>query len=250
MPKPLRIRSSRIDGSAFTCRRRAQPRRTVLILLDAGRGDLNLSHLFSRAHNSTVDWFIEYAPNGQAATLPPFDLVFNAMGDPDMAKAATLPASRFIAGCEKPVLNRPDVVSRTSREKLPALFQGIDGLVVPQVWRVAPEAAWPREIRDGLPVLVRPVESHGGEGLQRVASNLELDLAVAQCNAPLYVSRFFDFRSDDGWYRKYRVVFIDRQPLSVPPRDFSELARSLRDVRHGIARLEACGGAPIPRVSA
>ena len=121
-------------------------------------------------HNNTVDWIIEYAPNGQAATLPPFDLVFNAMGDPDMAGAATLPASRFIAGCDKPVLNRPDVVARTSREKQPALLEGIGGLFVPEVWRVSPEAAWPLETRDGLPVLVRPVESHGGEGLQRIAS--------------------------------------------------------------------------------
>ena len=111
------------------------------------------------------------------------------------------------------MLNRPDVVARTSREKQPALLEGIGGLFVPEVWRVSPEEAWPLQAGARLPVLVRPVESHGGEGLQRIESALELDRVAGQFSAPRYVSRFCDFRSDDGWYRKYRVIFIDRQPF-------------------------------------
>jgi tetratricopeptide (TPR) repeat protein len=187
--------------------------RTALILFDAGRGNINLSHLFSRTHNIVIDWMIEYAEKGQATTLPPFDLVFNAMGDADMAGAASLPASEFIADCGKPVFNRPEVVALTSREKLPALLEGIEGLFVPKAWRISPDAPWPEESGEQLPVLVRPVDSHGGEGLQYVADRAELGRIAAQSSQPLHVSRFCDFRSNDGWFRKYRVVFVDRQPF-------------------------------------
>ena len=188
--------------------------RTVLILFDAGQGNINLSHLFSRRHNNVIDWMIEYAPQGQTETLPPFDLVFNAMGDPDMAGAAVAPASRFIAGCGKPVLNRPEAVASTSREKIPALLEGIDGLFVPRVWRVSTGHPWPAEIADHLPVLVRPVDTHGGAGLQRLASADDLRRIAAQSAQSSYVSKFCDFRSADGWYRKYRVIFIDREPFA------------------------------------
>ncbi|MDQ2928867.1 MAG: tetratricopeptide repeat protein [Pseudomonadota bacterium] len=187
--------------------------RTVLILFDAGQGNINLSHLFSRTRNSLIDWMIEFAPPEQSAAVPPFDIVFNGMGDPDMAAAAVLPASRFIAGCNQPVLNRPEAVARTSREKIPALFEGIEGLIVPAVWRLAADDPWLAGIADLLPVLVRPVETHGGTGLQRAASVGDLERIESQRVGPCYVSRFCDFRSADGWYRKYRVIFIDREPF-------------------------------------
>jgi hypothetical protein len=68
-------------------------------------------------------------------------------------------------------------------------------------------------MRDRLPLLVRPVDTHGGEGLQLATSVDELDRIVSLGGQPLYVAPFCDFRSDDGWYRKYRVIFIDRQPF-------------------------------------
>ena len=68
--------------------------------------------------------------------------------------------------------------------------------------------------RRSLAGLMRPVDSHGGEGLQRVASVAELDRIAADRTRALHVSKFCDFRSVDGWHRKYRVIFIDRQPFA------------------------------------
>jgi tetratricopeptide (TPR) repeat protein len=188
--------------------------RTVLVLFDGGTGNINLSHLFSRSRNNVVDWMIEYAPKGQSETLPPFDLVFNAMGYPDMAGAALVPATVFIAGCNKPVLNRPEAVALTSREKIPALLADIDGLFVPKVWRVATDHPWPAEIDAHLPLLARPIDTHGGAGLQQLTSIDDLRRLEATCTEASYLSTFCDFRSADGWYRKYRVIFIDRQPFA------------------------------------
>jgi tetratricopeptide (TPR) repeat protein len=196
-------------------------RRTVLILFDAGKGNINLSHLFPRTHNNVVDWMIEYAPDGQGEALPGFDLVFNAMGDPDIAGTAVAAATHFIAACNRPVLNRPEAVARTARDKLPALLASIDGLRVPEVWRVAADEPWPATVAGHLPLLVRPVDTHGGGGLQRLQCSSDLERAAATRTGAVYVSTFRDFRSADGWYRKYRVIFIDKDPypyhLAISP---------------------------------
>ncbi len=186
--------------------------RAVLILFDAGRGNINLGHLFSPVRNDVIDWMIAFAAPGQADALPAFDLVFNAMGDPDMAGSVVALASSFIATCGKPVLNRPEAVAATARDKVGSLFAGVDGLFVPHAWRVASAGPLPSEMSDHLPLLLRPVDSHGGEGLQLVADEPSLTQAVRSSSLPLYATAFCDFRSADGWYRKYRVVFIDRQP--------------------------------------
>jgi len=188
--------------------------RSVLILFDAGKGNINLSHLFSRSRNTIIDWMIEYATPGQSQSLPHFDLVFNAMGDPAMTGAAALPAAQFVAHCHKPVLNKPELVARTSRDKIPALFAGIDGLVVPKVWHVTPQDTWPDDIAQHLPVIVRPADSHGGAGVQLVHSARALEQIARHRAQTINVSKFCDFASPDGFHRKYRVIFIDRQPFA------------------------------------
>jgi tetratricopeptide (TPR) repeat protein len=192
-------------------RRSRSARRTVLLLFDAGRGNINLSHLFSRSHNNLIDWMIEYAPEGQVP--PAFDLVFNAMGDPGMTGATSLPVARFLAGCRKPLLNRPEAVARTARDQASELFAGIDGLHVPRTWRVEKQADWDSVGTDALPLLVRPFDSHGGAGLHLLRTAEELEAAKAAVAPPLYATAFCDFRSADGFYRKYRIIFIDRRPL-------------------------------------
>jgi len=75
--------------------------------------------------------------------------------------------------------------------------------------------------RAGLapPVLVRPVASHGGQGL--VLATDWTTLERTQPQGDVYVSRFHDFGSADGYYRKYRTIFIDRRPypyhLAISP---------------------------------
>lgn len=194
--------------------------RTVLVLFDAGRGNANMSYLFDERANNLIDWMIEYAPPRQEAQLPPYDIVFNAMGDPDLTGGVIARVERFLEVCRRPLLNHPARVAATARDKLPQLLAGIEGIVVPPVWRFAGEldtAALAAE----LPLLLRPVHTQGGIGL-RLARNVE---ELAQYRAaqpgPVYVARFVDFRSADGWYRKYRMFFIDRKPypyhLAISP---------------------------------
>jgi hypothetical protein len=64
------------------------------------------------------------------------------------------------------------------------------------------------------PMLVRPIGSHGGQGLTLVTAEAAAasDVAPPAPGRDHYVTGFRDFRSADGLYRKYRVIFVDRRP--------------------------------------
>ncbi len=100
------------------------------------------------------------------------------------------------------------------------LLQDIDHLLIPPVWRLAEAAQW-EALAGQLPLLIRPIYSHGGVGLTLVHNGEELAERQARQQGPVYVSRFIDYRSADGWFRKYRMIFIDRKPypyhLAISP---------------------------------
>ncbi|HEY4318200.1 MAG TPA: tetratricopeptide repeat protein [Herbaspirillum sp.] len=229
--------------------------KTVLILFDAGQGNLNLTHLFDENANSTIDWMIEYAPDDQAARLPHHDLVFNAMGDADLTGDTARPLARFLQSCDKPLLNHPDRVARTARHKLPALLAGIDKLLVPAVWRFADAAAWLPAMEQHLPLLTRPVHTQGGIGLELATDAAQLAQCRAMQSTPLYAACYVDYRSADAFFRKYRVIFIDREPypyhLAISPHwmvhydtaDMEDFPWKLEEERRFLENPEAVLGA-------
>ena len=125
------------------------------------------------------------------------------------AAAALEALSTFLAGCDRPVLNTPDRVATTRRDRLPALLGPLPGVVVPSVVRVA-ESDLPVEAarQAGLrcPALTRPVGSHGGDGV--VLLETEDALAGLRPGAERYITAYRDYRSPDGLWRKYRTIFV------------------------------------------
>jgi len=183
----------------------------------AESGNVPLDHLMPRDRFSRLRWVVEYAGEGQARALPPYDIVFNAIGDPDLASPTDAPMRWLLEACEKPVLNPPDAVSRTRRDAMPELLGDIDGVVVPAVARIAAAEIQSRGLAGaigraglGAPVLVRPMGSHGGKGLLRADSGGALE--ALEISGDHYATAFHDYRSADGYFRKYRVVFVDRRP--------------------------------------
>lgn len=193
-------------------KRAPEARRTVLILFDAGRGNLNLTHLINEQTNNLIDWMIEYADDAQLENLPAYDLVFNAMGDPDITGDVSKPLRDFLATNRKPVLNPPDRVAQTARHRLPALLTGIEGVRIPWVQRLSAPSDWPEPEPGDWPLLVRPVDTHGGVGLERLESESALAAYRERQTGAVYLSPFVDYRSSDGLFRKYRMIFVDREP--------------------------------------
>ncbi len=188
----------------------------VLMPTTAESGNVPTKFLFPRHRCTILKWFIEYAGPDDAARLPPYDIVFNGIGDPDAALPAAAPLARFLAQCRKPVLNAPAAVERTRRDRLAGLLEGIPNIVVPAVLRLEPrvrpgEGIGERLARAGpsFPILLRRAGSHGGAGVRLVSSAAELAGIPIDGAETWYAAEFRPYRSADGWHRKYRIIFID-----------------------------------------
>ncbi|MDR3481397.1 MAG: hypothetical protein P4L91_11880 [Burkholderiaceae bacterium] len=195
----------------------AAPKRTVLVLCAAATGNVPFDFLLPRTVNTRIRWVMEYASEDQIDRLPAFDLVFNAIGDQDVSARSADAVRRFLQRCNKPLLNRPESIARTSREQIPALLADIDHLVVPPAMRLSGAAnrlPLADRLRDGgifPPLLMRPVGSHGGVGLQMIESAAALAALKLEAH-DYYACDYRHYCSADGYFRKYRVIFIDGEP--------------------------------------
>lgn len=196
-----------------------EQRRILILGAGKGTGNVPLDALLSRQTTARIRYAIDYADEAEDASLPPYDLVFNGIGDPDVATPLAGRLARFCARCERPVLNRPEAIERTHRHKTAALLSDIDDAVVPRCVRVDARPANADALASELansglafPILMRPLATHGGENLELHASLDALWRALVALDAPCYLSTYHDFRSADGHYRKYRIIYVDREP--------------------------------------
>jgi glutathione synthase/RimK-type ligase-like ATP-grasp enzyme len=157
-------------------------------------------------------------PDGMLpAMLPDHDVLIVAASESHPAALAALPAQ--LANSSRPVLNDPVHVGRLSRDWLANSFAGCPGLTVAPTVRVT-RSALRRQGVDMLlpnghfPVLLRPVQSHGGAGLAKIDSADDLAMALLMADGDsFYLTQFIDYRSDDGWFHKYRIAFVDGAPF-------------------------------------
>jgi tetratricopeptide (TPR) repeat protein len=190
------------------------PVRTVLVLWAAGKGNVPIEFLLPVKTNTRITWMMEYSTEDQARALPGYDLVFNAIGDQDVTGPTEKSVARFLRDCSKPVLNLPAAVAHTARDRIPALFAPIANVLTPLTVRLDT-----KDFKEQLltlpgihmPVLVRPSGSHGGAHLVKLGSANELSDLFAWNADAYYATNYHNYRSNDGYYRKYRIVFVDRQ---------------------------------------
>ncbi|WP_109478691.1 tetratricopeptide repeat protein [Paraburkholderia sp. C35] len=199
-----------------------KPQRTLLILCSGtAPGNIPYDTLLSSNRATLVKYAIDYASVEEDAQLPPYDLVFNAIGEPDVALPMMSRIAQLTQRCGRPVLNAPESIASTPRHRMAQLLGALDDIVVPPCMRL--EVA-PRDTAELMallaaqgmtfPVLMRPLATHGGEGLILHTEPESLLASIQQLDAPCYVTQYRDFRSADGYYRKYRIVFVDREPFA------------------------------------
>jgi hypothetical protein len=205
--------------------RASQPKQGVLIPSLSDAGNVPLEHILPDRDFTRIWWFLAHDSEPVGKKLPPFGVVFNGIGDPDMDEVAgDGAAGKRLRGfmAARPgmrVLNHPDAVSRTRRDRLEQTLAGIAGAVVPRTCRVAGSAAVAELMRAAAqagiapPLLLRPAGAHGGHGVVRVESWDDLDEGALRRSDAWYVSRYCDCRGADGFYRKYRMAIVDRVPL-------------------------------------
>lgn len=198
-----------------------RPQRQLLILCSGHAcGNVPFETLLDTQAASRIKYAIDYADDAEDAQLPPFDLVFNAIGEADIATPLTPRIERFAARCGKPLLNRPGAVANTQRHRMPALFETLDDVATAACIRLDSVPPSPDVLERCLaigalafPLLMRPLATHGGDGLTLHASMETLWPALEALAAPCYLTAFHDVRSADGYFRKYRMVFVDGEPF-------------------------------------
>jgi tetratricopeptide (TPR) repeat protein len=185
----------------------------VLLLISGLQGDIPLQHILDPAEFRVT----ALAPQFFAADRPPaHDVIFNSIGDVDLCGEALEAAARLVRGADRPVIDAPARVLRTSRVENAARLGAIPGVVTAPTRVLSREAitSLDNEALNALglrlPLAVRVPGFHGGEHFARI-DRLE-DLGPATADWPgedLIQKDFLDTRGVDGKYRKYRAMLVD-----------------------------------------
>jgi glutathione synthase/RimK-type ligase-like ATP-grasp enzyme len=203
-----------------------QPKLRVLALaaaIDMG-GNTPIEFLLE---NSGIELQTLYVVAGVdlPAPLPEHDVAIVIASDSAECVEALAKIDRLAASWPRPLLNPPRLVRNLDRDKLCVLLHDATGLEIPATLGVtradlqsiaesqADISSLASELR--FPIIARPRGSHAGVGLVKLddAAGLARYLAESPAQA-FFVSRFVDYSSGDGLYRKYRVAFIAGKPYA------------------------------------
>ncbi len=195
-------------------------RRNVLILrIAAGGGMIPYYALVDQQVNTRIGWCVDFANDEQEKSLPPYDVVFNVIGNAELMGASVDRLTRFIKSCPRPVLNPPERIAPTRRDLMPRLLANIPDVVVPPVMRIARDELGGdlvAKLAAGgiqLPVIIRPISTQGGSGVVLAETPEQVAEAAKTKGDALYFIAYYNYPSADGYFRKYRTIYVDRQPF-------------------------------------
>ena len=155
--------------------------------------------------------------------VPDHDVMMVAIAESDANQALLSMLVPIVAHWPRPVINPPGPIRVLSRDGVCAALQNIPRLDMPLTVRceratLLELAHEKRELHTLLPdadfpLIVRPIGSHAGQNLEKVQDRAALLAYLSQVQEALfYLSRFVDYRSADGLFRKYRVALIAGKP--------------------------------------
>jgi hypothetical protein len=144
--------------------------------------------------------------------LPKFDCVFTAIAEDVRHYRALEAADRVAEALNVPVINQGRRIAAVSRSGAAQLLRGLPDAVVPSqtlIERTSLAGGAGLE----FPLIVRPTGSHAGKDLARIDSleSSRTYLAGVRENQ-FYVAPFVNYQSNDGFWRKYRIIFVDGRP--------------------------------------
>lgn len=204
----------------------ATPEPKIRLLALMAPGDLMANTpLEFLLENSDVTLDMFYIAPGLASMpeLPEHDVMFVAIGECD----ENSPLLNELAGVTefwpRTVLNAPRKIMNLSRDGACELLQSVPGVVMPVAARIdrqtlekigSGEQAITSVISDGyFPIIVRPVGSHAGQGLDKIETPDAIAAYLqSMSSSEFYVARFVDYRSADDQFRKYRIILIEGHP--------------------------------------
>jgi len=211
-----------LQDNPVTTRSSAAPSRRVLVLAVPGDFQANLPLAALLGANDTelhTLWLsdpesvlAEPLSAFKGSPPPPFDCVFIAIAE-DVRHHLALKAADCLAGyLAVPVINNGDRISAVSRAGVCELLRQLPDTIVPTQRLIGRPALTAGDL--SFPVIIRPSTSHAGKNLARIETGEELCAYLEQvADEVFYVAPFVDYRSADGFWRKYRIIFVDGHPM-------------------------------------
>ena len=202
-----------------------RPRLRVLALAAATDIGSNTPIEFLLA-NSEIELLTLYVvPDAELPTpLPDHDVAIVIVSDSEETRDALATIGRAAARWPRPLLNPPHLIGNLDRDKLHRVLDGVEGLQIPTTVGVVrarlQELSLSPLLSDiagdlAFPVIVRPRGSHAGAGLAKIDDRAALrNYLDGRREQEFFLSRFVDYASEDGLFRKYRIVFVDGRPYA------------------------------------
>ena len=189
----------------------------LLQLISSGGGNIPTALFLDDTRFQTTVVVADHLATSQ--TLPPHDLIFNAIGDADLCEEALDAACGITAAAKVPVINDPVAVMKTGRLANSEQLRAVPGVrtartvVTDRELLAAPGGA---DMLTGygfsFPLLLRSPGYHTGRNFVLVQNSEELAAAAASLpGEELFAIEYLDARGSDGKARKYRVMMIDGQ---------------------------------------
>ncbi|MCV6615228.1 MAG: hypothetical protein OIF35_09645, partial [Cellvibrionaceae bacterium] len=156
-------------------------------------------------------------------SLPEHDVAIVGLSELDRNRANLAMLRPLVEHWPKPILNDPAALLQMGRAEISCRLQGQAGLDVPLTRAMARDqlqllVAEPESLEQWLadgqwPLIIRPIDSHAGQGLACVKTPAELSRYLEEATEDgFFISRFVNYASLDGQFRKYRIMLIDGEP--------------------------------------
>jgi tetratricopeptide (TPR) repeat protein len=196
-----------------------QEKRKVLIILSAGDGNLQFRTVIPNDINTYGIMTIEYSNENSFDDIEKFDAAINCIGNPDFLPNKLVDKLKKLQNrFSNKIMNPVEKVLETRRDKIKKLISDIDGVVVPETI-ILNNASLCNIINKKdisnlsvrYPFIIRPIGGHGGIGMALINNPNELSQYQVSNAEAFYCINYHDYKSDDGYFRKYRTLFIDRK---------------------------------------
>jgi len=142
------------------------------------------------------------------------DIVVNLVSDADQAPEVLPLALAIARSLGKPVVNDPAKIQNTTRDATALALADIEGCRVPRTIRIAAGEGLPDGLDLAFPLLARQAGMHGGDVFEKLDDGAALAVFLtAHADHDRYVIDYIDYRSTDGFFRKYRFLFVGEEIL-------------------------------------
>ena len=200
--------------------RKEQADFSALLLYAPGPGCTPVDYLLRKApYDCHFYCVLPDAPHNLDLLRAKADVVVNLIADADNGTGVLPFAQDLVEQLGRPIFNHPCLIMNTGRDVVAKRIAGIPLCRIPRSVRLAgpglAKAAQNKSL-DGvaMPLLARVAGNHGGDDFEKLDDlNAIAEFVSKRLEADYYLTEYVDYRSADGFFRKYRLISIDGELL-------------------------------------